>query len=217
MGLLKRAGVTDEDFVFVLGDVIDRGQYGAELLLWLSVQPNMKLILGNHEAMLLSCDFLFDEITNESLDRLDSEQFHLLNNWMFNGASPTLAGLRKLFKKDPEAAEGVLDYLREAPLYECLEVGGHRFVLVHAGLDHFDAARPLADYSPDDLLWARPSLDTRYYDDTTVIFGHTPTVYFGKQFLGKAVRTDTWICIDAGAAMGRCPMLLRLDDLKEFY
>ena len=215
--LLAQAGFRQEDYLFVLGDVIDRGEHGAELLLWLTEQPNVELILGNHEAMLLACEFLFEEVTDESLDRLTSERFDLLGNWLQNGGGPTLSGLRKILKESPELMEGILDYLRDAPLYEIVEVQGKRFVLVHAGLENFRPDRDLDDYSPEELLFGRPALDTIYYPDATVVFGHTPTVYYGEEYRGKAVRTDTWICIDTGAAMGGRPMLLRLDDMKEFY
>ena len=215
--LLAQAGFRQEDYLFVLGDVIDRGEHGAELLLWLTEQPNVELILGNHEAMLLACEFLFEEVTDESLDRLTSERFDLLGNWLQNGGGPTLSGLRKILKESPELMEGILDYLRDAPLYEIVEVQGKRFVLVHAGLENFRLDRDLDDYSPEELLFGRPALDTAYYPDATVVFGHTPTVYYGEEYRGKAVRTDTWICIDTGAAMGGSPMLLRLDDMKEFY
>ena len=40
---------------------------------------------------------------------------------------------------------------------------------------------------------------------------------YGEEYQGREFRTDTWICIDAGAAMGESPMLLRLDDKKAFY
>ena len=50
-----------------------------------------------------------------------------------------------------------------------------------------------------------------------MIFGHTPTFYYGEEYKGKAIVTDTWIDIDTGAAAGLSPMLLRLDDMKEFY
>ena len=215
--LLAQAGFRQEDYLFVLGDVIDRGEHGAELLLWLTEQPNVELILGNHEAMLLACEFLFEEVTDESLDRLTSERFDLLGNWLQNGGGPTLSGLRKILKESPELMEGILDYLRDAPLYEIVEVQGKRFVLVHAGLGNFGPGRDLDDYSPEELLFGRPALDTIYYPDATVVFGHTPTAYYGEEYRGKAVRTDTWICIDTGAAMGGSPMLLRLDDMKEFY
>ena len=48
--LLDKSGFTDDDFLYVLGDVADRGEAGVELLLWIMAQPNVELILGNHEA-----------------------------------------------------------------------------------------------------------------------------------------------------------------------
>lgn len=217
MKLLDRAGFTGDDFLFVLGDVIDRGEYGAELLLWLTEQPNVQLILGNHEAMLASCSFLFEEVTEKSLAKLTVDQMRLLETWVDNGALPTIAGLRKILRQDALLVEGILDYLRDAPLYECVEAGGNRFILVHSGLGNFHPNRPLDKYMPDELLWERPTPDTVYFPDATVIFGHTPTEFFGEQYRGRAIRTESWICIDTGAAMGNSPMILRLDDGKEFY
>ena len=215
--LLGRAGVTDEDFVFILGDVIDRGEWGVELLVWLCQQPNMELILGNHEAMLLACGFLFEEVTEESLAALTGEKLAVLNDWLMNGGETTLEGLRRLKRKDPEMLEGVLEYLREAPLYEEVEAGGKRFVLVHAGLENFAPEKPLEDYLPEELLFGRPELATRYYPDAVVVFGHTPTHYWGAQYRGKALKGEGWVCIDTGAADGGSPMLLRLEDMQEFY
>ena len=215
--LLKRAGFTGNDFLFILGDVIDRGEYGAELLLWLTEQPNIQLIMGNHDALLLACAFLFDEVTDESLDRLSNEQLNLVESWILNGGSTTMKGFQRLFKKDPDLVAGVLDYLQDAPLYEELEVNGNGYILVHAGLDNFHPSRLLSEYEPDELLLVRPSLETCYYLDTKVIFGHTPTDFFGEEYRGRALRTDSWICIDTGAAFGNLPMILRLDDLQEFY
>lgn len=215
--LLVRAGFSDDDYLFVLGDVIDRGSDGVRLLRWMAEQPNVQLILGNHEAMLLSCRFLFREVTAENLDALDGAQLLMLSTWMNNGAAPTLDGLRRLLKQEPEVLEGILDYLEDAPLYDVVEAGGKTWILVHAGLEHFDPRRPLGSYTADELLWARPGPDTRYFDKAMVVFGHTPTSYFGEAYRGRALRTDRWICIDTGAAGGGRPMLLRLDDGKEFY
>lgn len=215
--LLDRAGFTDEDFLFVLGDVIDRGNHGAELLLWLTQQPNVQFILGNHEAMMLACSFLFSEATEENLDSLTVDDMKRLSHWKRNGAIPTINGMRKLMKEDPELVEGILDYLRDAPLYEQVQAGGRKFLLVHGGLRNFDPHKPLDSYAPHDLLWERPALDMVYYPDATVILGHTPTACYGEQYRGKILRRETWINIDAGVSMGCKPAVLRLDDLKEFY
>lgn len=215
--LLAKAGFSREDFLFVLGDVIDRGPEGAQLLRWMAEQPNVQLILGNHEGMLLSCEFLFEAVTEESLERLDTGKLELLSNWMANGAAPTLAGLRKLLKEEPEILEGILEYLHDAPLYDELVCGDQRYVLVHAGFENFRPDRPLEDYAPEELLWARPTPDTRYFEDAVTVFGHTPTGYLASRCRDRAMKTDTWICIDTGAADGGSPMLLRLEDGKEFY
>ena len=217
LAFLQESGFTEDDFLFVLGDVIDRGKHGVELLQWMTQQPNVQMILGNHEWFLLGCSYLFDEVTDENLDKITPEQIKLTDNWKRNGAAPTISGFRRLLRKDPSLVEGILDYIREAPLYETVEVNGRKFVLVHAGLGSFDPAKPLEDYDVMELLWTRPALDTRYYEDATVIFGHTPTLYYGEEFKDRAIHGNGWICIDTGVSFDRHPMLLRLDDMKEFY
>lgn len=215
--LLQQAGFNDNDFLFILGDVIDRGDWGVELLLWLTQQPNMQLILGNHEAIMLACSFLFDEVSENSIDSLSIQKISLVQNWVDNGGGPTLKGFQRLLKKDPESVYGILDYLKEAPLYEELEVNGQKVILVHAGLANFEADRALADYSPDEFIMTRPSLDTQYYPGTRVILGHTPSHLFGEEYRGRTVHTETWSCIDVGVSLGYGPMVLRLDDMAEFY
>lgn len=215
--LLDQAGFGAEDYLFVLGDVIDRGEYGAELLLWLTRQTNVQLILGNHEAMLLSCRFLFDEVTEESLEKLTSRSMKLVVNWLRNGGGPTLRGLERLQKESPELLEGIWDYLEDVPLYEQVEAGGRKYLLIHSGLDHYEKGKPVEAYGAHDLLWARPGLDTVYAEDALVVFGHTPTEFFGEEYKGRMLEGQGWVCIDTGAACGGKPMLLRLEDGKAFY
>jgi serine/threonine protein phosphatase 1 len=212
--LLETANFGEDDFLYILGDVIDRnGDGGLGVLQWLLYQPNVELIMGNHEAMLLSCDFVFDEITDTLLEHLDEKQYKILQNYILNGGGVTLRNLAKL---DIHARYDIVDYLRDCPLYEALTVGDRDYVLVHAGFENFGPDRKISDYSPDELFWAEPELDDEYYDDIHTIFGHTPTSLFGEEYKGKIVRTRTWTCIDCGAAMGLEPVLLRLDDNKEF-
>jgi len=214
--LLRKARFTDGDYLFVLGDVIDRnGDGGIEMLQWMMLQSNVELILGNHEAMLLSCAFLFDEITMASIESLTPDRLGMLSTWLSNGAQPTLDALRALREKDAEALADILDYLRDAPLYDTVTVGDRDFLLVHSGLDHFTQDRLLSDYSSDELLWCRPKPEQRYFNDVRTVLGHTPTQYYGCP--GRAFHTPTWIDIDVGAGAGNAPMLLRLDDLRECY
>lgn len=215
--LLEKAAFSDNDFLYILGDVIDRnGDGGVEMLRWLLEQPNVQLILGNHEAMLLSCEFVFDEITNESVEAMNTEKVELLSNYMFNGGDLTLAYLRELNKTSPETVANILDYLHDTPFYEAITIGENDFLLVHSGVDNFDKNKKLSQYSSDDFLWAWPEIDDEYFDDIITVFGHTPTMSYGEEYTGKIIKTKTWINIDVGAGFGQEPVLLRLDDFKEF-
>ena len=109
--LLKNAGFSDDDFLYILGDVIDRGDEGVEILKWLAFQDNAQLILGNHEAMMLACDFLFEEITEDSLAEFSGQRWSSLQNWRRNGGETTINALSK---ESQSVRKFILKYLRIA-------------------------------------------------------------------------------------------------------
>ena len=212
--LLEKAEFGEEGFLYILGDVVDRnGDGGVSILLWLLEQVNVQLLLGNHEAMLLACSFVFEEVTEESVAALDAEKMELLTNYQLDGGDVTLKALRTLPR---ETQRDILDYLRDCPLYEAVTAGGKDYILVHSGFDNFRKERKLSDYSADELIWAWPELTDEYFDDIHTVFGHTPTMSYGEEYNGKILKTRTWTDIDCGAAYGNEPILLRLDDYKEF-
>ena len=214
--LLGKVNFGEEDYLFVLGDIIDRGEHGVELIKSIMYEPNIRLIRGNHEQMLLACSFLFDEITEESLDAFNADKVGCLRIWQSNGAAPTISGLSK---ETPEMRKMILEYLEETPLYDTVSVGEKDFLLVHAGLgvDENGKINKLRECSEHDLLWTRPDLTTQYSTDFTTVLGHTPTYFYGDRYKGRILKTSTWIDVDTGAAIGLAPALLRLDDMKEFY
>lgn len=215
--LLKKAEFSSNDFLYILGDAIDRnGDGGVEMLCWLLEQPNIQLILGNHEAMLLTCEFVFEEITDSSINNITGEKLSLLNHYLSNGGDVTLKALRELKNASPDTLSDVLDYLHDAPLYEAVTVGENDFLLVHAGFGDFSPDKKISEYASHDLIWSRPKLDEEYYDDIITVLGHTPTLHYGNIYKGKIIKTRTWINIDVGAGFGQEPILLRLDDFKEF-
>lgn len=215
--LLEKAAFSDDDFLYLLGDCIDRnGDGGVEMLCWLLEQPNVQLILGNHEAMLLACSFVFEEITEETINALTAEKMGLLQQYMQNGGDVTLKALRDLRNRAPDLIADIFDYLHDAPLYEAVSAGGKDFLLLHSGIDHFEKDKKLSQYAQDDFLWTWTSLETDYFDEIITVFGHTPTLTYGEEYTGKILKTRTWINIDVGAGFGQEPVLLRLDDFEEF-
>lgn len=217
--LLLKAGFSNEDELYVLGDVIDRnGDGGIQTLLWMMRQENVHFLLGNHEMMLLMCGFLFKEVTDENIDAVAEEELQALSNWIANGARCTIDSLTALCHRDEALFNDLMDYLSDAQLYELLKINGKAYLLVHSGLGGYSAEKDLPDYSEYELLWTRPEITDRYYPGVTVVFGHTPTVLYGPEYRGRMLKTDSWIDIDTGAAArGGKPMLLRLEDQKPFY
>lgn len=212
--LLKLAGFSGDDYLFILGDVIDRnGDGGIGILRWLLTVTNATLLLGNHEAMLLTCEFVIDEISEETLSNLTREKLEMLSNYIANGGDVTLRELRKLPR---ETQQDIFEYLKDCPLYETVTAGGKDYILVHAGLDNFRKDRKLSDYSVDELIWTWPELTDEYFDDVHTVFGHTPTRSLDPRCNGGILRTRTWTDIDVGAAYGNEPVLFRLDDGKTF-
>ena len=213
--LLDAAKFSDSDWLYIIGDVIDRnGDGGVSILKWMLVQPNVELLLGNPEGFLLANEWLFDEITEDSLDALHPRNLSSLSTWKRNGATPTIEALRQ---EDPETRADLLDYVKDCPLYDSVSVEGRDFLLVHGGLGNYRPDKKIGEYTESELLWERPILTTRYSDDFTTLIGHTPTHFYGSEYRGRILTTDTWINIDTGAACGMTPCLLRLDDMREFY
>jgi len=151
--LLDRVAPTEHDQLVFLGDYIDRGPDSAgvvdDLLALRDRLPRSVFLRGNHEEMLL-----------DALAGRDPAPF------LFNGGARTIASYQARGAWPPPAEHR--DFFETLPaLYQ---TGG--FIFVHAGLR---PGIPLAEQSPDDLLWIRADFMAAEVDwGKTVVFGHTP-------------------------------------------
>ena len=76
MDMLKKIQFDDDDILYILGDILDRGPNPIQIILDVMKRPNVEVLAGNHCVMALEClSFLLKEITQESLVDLDSEMF----------------------------------------------------------------------------------------------------------------------------------------------
>ena len=51
--VLKQIKLKAADTLYILGDVIDRHPDGIKILRWVMARKNVKMLLGNHEYMML--------------------------------------------------------------------------------------------------------------------------------------------------------------------
>jgi len=240
--LLAKAGVNlGKDELIIAGDIVDRGPKSLEMLRFLESHPEtVTFIRGNHdEGFAVYCRQVIETFEKRNPDGLTFEEYCEEGFYPYvDDYYCTIAQLTEIpgvnledFKKWPELIERM-------PYYVTRNVGGKRYIIVHAGFitegDYrkFCAVGVGSGYIRTDkkkfYTWARLE-GVRYggYENVTVVFGHTPTIirnYFYNQ--GRAFVTEEgkrrFINIDCGGVYrdtypegNFC--LLRLDDEKFFY
>lgn len=180
-GLLQKVRYTpQEDHLYSVGDLINKGPYSLEVLLWAMDHPNLTVVQGNHERSFLK--YLKQE--DEGLGR-EHPYFYPLSKGL---------GARR---------EAAINYLKSLPLF----YDGPEFLLVHAGLA---PGTPLEGQSPRILTTIRtwdglgedladlsnPPWFDLYQGHKLVIFGHWASR--GLVFEDRVVGLDTG-CVYGGA------------------
>lgn len=211
--LLKEIRFTDDDVMYVLGDIVDYGDESIELLCDLSMRFNIIPIVGDHDLRALK---LLTELDKMLRDGAPSDVSVLteMTAWIQDGGQKTMEGFKAL---DDDMKEGVLEYLSDMSLYEEVEVKGRKYLLVHAGIADFDPETSLDDYMPEDFISEPIDIKHELIEGVTIIAGHTPTYLIEGAEKGKILYGEGSIIIDCGAAFGEPLACLRLEDGKEFY
>lgn len=214
--MLEMIDFSETDMLYILGDIIDRGDGPIEILEQLMGMQNVVILAGNHELMLCDCcKFLMQEVTEESIDQLDLMTFRMFMNWQYNGGATTLKGLQRL---DVKRRREIIEFILDFEAYVELEIEGKSYILVHAGLGNFSPEKNLWDYEIEELVWKRPDYTQQYFNNRYVITGHTPTQVIQGAKPGYIYQNQNHIAIDCGAGtIGGRLACLRLEDMKEFY
>lgn len=226
--MLQQISFKDTDTLYILGDVIDRGTRGMEILKDMMMRPNVYPILGNHEYMASLCmKWLLKEVTKESVEQISPGLLQGLTEWMNVGGEASIAEFRRL---SAEEREDIVEYLAKFTLYEEVKVNGRAFVLVHAGLSNFTPERALDSYDLSELIFYKPNYDKVYFTDKYLVTGHVPTRVAYAREQGKLVEEllpeelkdcifykNNHIVIDCGCGFGGRLGCLCLDTLEEFY
>ncbi len=215
--LLDEIDLKDDDTLYILGDVLDRGPNPIKTLLKIMEMPQVICLFGNHELMALEClEFLMEEVTDETLEKHGDRWVEDLALWQYNGGRSTIVEFSKISE---EQRRDVIEYIKDMLAYEELRVGDNDFLLVHAGLGNYSPTKDIEDYSLRELVWKRADYDIQYFPDRYVVTGHTPTQNIKENpNPGYIYRNKNHIAIDCGACFrgGRMAAIC-LDTLEEYY
>lgn len=212
---LKAINLQENDILYVLGDVVDRGTGSCKILFDMMCHFNIIPLLGNHEFMAMSVlSKLMEEITEDTIGGFDQDFVKGMITWFKNGGQSTLEEFKKLSLEDRQS---ILEYLEEFELYEEITVNGQEYILVHAGLHNFAETKKLSDYQLYEVIWEPTDYDKVYFKDKILITGHTPVQLISKGKSEKILKMNNHIAIDCGCGFNGKLGVLCLDTMEEMY
>ncbi|HBG6421593.1 TPA: serine/threonine protein phosphatase [Clostridioides difficile] len=202
ISMLKQINFNSNDHLYILGDVLDRGDKSLEIIDYIRNHKNITLLKGNHELM-------FQESWRDTNNRY---------LWFYNGGDDTFY---KLKNKKFEYEESFYKYIKNLPYLEIID----NFILVHAGLylpnnyENLSIEQIIELQEEDICVWDRTILNTnKHIKGYTIIIGHTPTQNIKDYEKAEIYKQEGIIDIDCGACFDNGKLAcLRLDDMKEFY
>lgn len=208
--MLKKINFCEDDTLYILGDVIDRGPDGIRLLQEIMNTSNLVMLLGNHEYMMTQ--YFSPGATSTDIRR-----------WNKNGNAPTLVAYLKLKAREQQE---IMDFLRTRPTHFEVPVNGKNFYLVHA----------FPGEHVHDEVWFRPEIDApNPKPEYQVIVGHTKVlsliqpkekrieVAMGLEDRGEHLKIyhgPGFIDIDCGCGYDmpiKALACIRLEDMVEYY
>lgn len=210
--LLSKIRFSDNDVMYVLGDIVDLGEEPIELLCDLSMRYNVIPIVGECDMRALELLRALDRILGGATP--DPEVLGRMTQWIREGGAKTMEGFKAL---DADMREGVLEYLEDMSLYEEVEAGGKKYLLVHAGIADYSAESELEDYMPEDFISESVDPDYQLIDGVTLVVGHKPTYEIEGAERGKIYHGEGSIFLDCGAVYDEPLGCICLENGKEYY
>lgn len=129
--MLEKINFSKKDFMYILGDVIDRGPEGIRIIQDIMERKNMELLLGNHECMLLNAlQYLRDREAGNADDK-DYDGITPYELWVHpcNGGEGTCLEFLSMPEEDRKNVE---NYLRGLYLVKRIKIDGKSYHLSHS-------------------------------------------------------------------------------------
>ena len=123
--MLEKIQFRETDTLYVLGDVVDRGDGGIKILLDMIQRKNVIPLRGNHDYLA----YCLLKNLSQPLQKQDTHEIqNLYQSWFYDGGYPTYTAFVKL---PPEKQKMLLAYLNVFLLYDEVKVKDKRFFLSH--------------------------------------------------------------------------------------
>lgn len=210
MLMLKQIHFSETDTLYILGDVVDRGNDGIKILLDIAKRNNVILLRGNHDdTALIVLSHLFSKNSKLSNQQLTD----LIKLWCIDGGEVTLKQFLECTESERESALSVLKY---SMIYEELEISDNKYFLSHT-IPKKDIINDFDTCKIEDFLWGEPEYNKIYDPEKIYITGHTPTGFIDPLLKGRIYKANNHIAIDCGAVFGNPLGCIRLNDMQEFY
>ena len=205
--MLEEINFSDEDTLYVLGDIVDRDNGGIKILQDIMKRKNVVPILGNHDYTALR---MFKMIYNKE----ESDSLILGRAmWKLIGGTPTNDAFMEL--SEAEQLE-IINYISQFTVFKDISVDDNKFWLSHT-IPQKDRMLHDCNLEREDFIAGAPEYDKKYYDNKYIVTGHTPTIFIGPKYDGKIYIKNNHIAIDCGAVFGRILGCICLNNFKEYY
>ena len=207
--MLEKINFKEDDVLYILGDILDRGCEGFKILFDIEERDNVVTLAGNHD---LTAQYILSRLSRP-LARVDIEDY--IYAWLADGGKATLEEYNALSPEDRAYALDILDGMLN---YAELKVGEREYVLVHGGIAEYERDRPLYEYPPHNFIFCRQDYSVPIFSGNRfLITGHTPTAAIEGATPGRIYQKNNYIAIDCGATFGLGLGCLCLDTMEEFY
>lgn len=211
--MLDKIGFSDSDTLYLLGDYVDRGERGLDIILDIAGRKNVVPLMGNH-------DFYAFSVLSELRDNPEAIHSPILQTkmtrWFANGGYETYDQFNCLNEQKRNYILSVMDSFLN---YADIEVLGRRFTMVHGGIANYDPEMSLDNYGFTELAMVREDYTVPKFNEPGryLVTGHTPTAYIDHSSKGRIYRNHDHIAIDCGAVFNLGLGCICLDTLEEFY
>ncbi|MEZ5083052.1 MAG: metallophosphoesterase [Bacteroidales bacterium] len=174
------------DWLYFLGDYIDRGPSSKEVIDYLiflqNEDYNLRLLMGNHEDYLVKS---YEEELQLKTVFGFKQKNKKKKEWLFHGGKQTMESFKITDLK--QFPVEYIEWMRNLEYYVELD----KFILVHAGFNFSDGS-PFLD--KESMLWIREfEVDSSKISNKRVIHGHVPV---SLEFINLSINNKNYKFID---------------------